>query len=48
MNWHYLNWLVSQREERIYELEQVTIILVKFREKSIWKTEVLKGKLKVL
>ncbi len=42
----YLNWLVSERQERIYELAEAG----KFKrqildKKSIWKREVLKGKI---
>lgn len=40
----YLNWLVSQKEERIYERNQEGKFVLKVLEKkSIWKKEVLRG-----
>lgn len=42
----YLNWLVSEKEERIYERNQEGKFVLKVLEKkSIWKKEVLKGEI---
>ncbi len=42
----YLNWLVSEKEERIYELKEKGKFARQILEKkSIWKKDVLKGKI---
>ncbi|WP_439258387.1 murein DD-endopeptidase MepM [Lonepinella sp. BR2271] len=42
----YLNWLVSEKEERIYELKEKGKFARQIIEKkSIWKKDVLKGKI---
>ncbi|XHN45149.1 peptidase M23B [Lonepinella sp. MS14436] len=42
----YLNWLVSEKEERIYELKDAGKFARQIIEKkSIWKKDVLKGKI---
>lgn len=45
-NLEYLNWLVSEKEERIYErLEDGKFKRQVIEKKSIWRKEVLKGKI---
>lgn len=42
----YLNWLVSEKEERVYERnEQGKFELKVIEKKSIWKKEILKGEI---
>ncbi|EDJ88930.1 hypothetical protein CGSHi22121_07150 [Haemophilus influenzae 22.1-21] len=45
-NLEYLNWLVSEKEERIYErLEDGKFKRQVIEKKSIWRKEVLKGEI---
>ena len=42
-NLEYLNWLVSEKEERVYErLENGTFKRQVIEKKSVWRKEVLK------
>jgi len=45
-NLEYLNWLVSEKEERVYErLENGTFKRQVIEKKSVWRKEVLKGEI---